>query len=35
MSFFIIQRNDCNEFKLAKDIDPEYSELLLKALKKN
>jgi sugar fermentation stimulation protein A len=31
---FIIQRDDCNKFKLAKDIDPEYCELLLKAVKK-
>ena len=33
--FFVIQRNDCNKFKLAKDLDPEYCELLLKAVKKN
>ncbi len=33
--FFIIQRNDCSKFELAKDIDPEYCELLLKAVKKN
>ena len=33
--FFVIQRNDCNKFELAKDIDPEYCELLLKAVKKN
>ena len=32
---FIIQRDDCNKFNLAKDIDPEYCELLLKAVKKN
>ena len=33
--FFVIQRNDCSKFELAKDIDPEYCELLLKAVKKN
>ncbi len=32
---FIIQREDCNQFTIANDIDPEYSELLSKALKKN
>ena len=32
---FLIQRDDCNKFELAKDIDPEYCELLTKAVKKN
>ena len=32
---FIIQRNDCDKFQLAKDIDPQYCELLAKAVKKN
>ena len=32
---FLIQRNDCNKFKLAKDIDNKYYELLTKAVKKN
>ena len=32
---FLIQRDDCNKFKLAKDIDPKYCELLTKAVKKN
>ena len=32
---FIIQRDDCNKFNLAKDIDPEYCELLIKSVKKN
>ena len=31
---FLIQRDDCNKFQLAKDIDPEYCELLAKAVKK-
>ena len=31
---FIIQREDCNQFAIAHDIDPEYSELLSKAVKK-
>ncbi len=31
---FIIQRENCSEFKIANDIDPKYSKLLSKALKK-
>ena len=31
---FLIQRNDCKEFSLAKDIDPEYVRCLLKGIKK-
>ena len=31
---FIIQREDCNQFAIASDIDPEYSEILSKAVKK-
>ena len=31
---FIIQREDCNQFAIAKDIDPTYSILLSKAVKK-
>ena len=32
---FIIQRNDCNRFKIASDIDIEYSKLISKAVRKN
>ncbi len=32
---FLVQRNDCKNFKIAADIDPEYSYLLKKAVKKN
>ena len=31
---FIVQREDCNQFTIARDIDPEYSKLLSKAVKK-
>jgi sugar fermentation stimulation protein A len=32
---FVIQRDDCNEFKIAEDIDPLYSKTLIKAVKNN
>ena len=32
---YLIQRNDCKSFKIANDIDPEYSDSLSKAVKKN
>ena len=32
---FVIQREDCNKFVIAKDIDPEYSKTLIKAIKHN
>ena len=31
---YLIQRNDCKAFKIAEDIDPEYSHSLSKAVKK-
>ncbi len=31
---FVIQRDDCDKFELAKDLDPKYCELLTKAVKK-
>ncbi len=32
---FVIQREDCNTFKIAKDIDIEYSKALINAIKHN
>ena len=31
---FVIQRDDCDQFSIAKDIDPKYADLLLDAVKK-
>jgi sugar fermentation stimulation protein A len=31
---YLIQRDDCDKFQIANDIDPEYYELLKKAVKK-
>ena len=31
---YLIQRNDCKLFKIAEDVDPEYSNSLIKAAKK-
>ena len=33
--FYLIQRDDCKSFKIAKDIDAKYSNSLSKAVKKN
>ena len=32
---FVIQREDCDKFMIAKDIDPQYSKTLIKAIKHN
>ena len=32
---FVIQREDCKTFKIASDIDVEYSEILTKSIRKN
>ncbi len=32
---YLIQRNDCKNFTIARDIDPEYANSLTKAVKKN
>jgi sugar fermentation stimulation protein A len=31
---FVVQREDCNQFSIANDIDPEYSKVLSQAVKK-
>ncbi len=31
---FVVQRNDCHEFKIARDIDPQYFDAITKAVKK-
>jgi len=31
---FVIQRDDCDQFSIARDIDPKYADLLLDAIKK-
>ena len=32
---YLIQRNDCKSFSIAKDIDPDYASALNKAIKNN
>ena len=32
---FLVQRDDCDKFEIAKDIDPIYSKTLIKAVKNN
>ena len=31
---FVVQRNDCDEFRIARDIDPQYFDAITKAVKK-
>ena len=31
---FVVQRNDCHEFKIVRDIDPQYFDAITKAVKK-
>ena len=31
---YLVQRNDCNMFTIAKDIDPDYASALANAVKK-